>query len=63
MPDKPRFKVGQVVMWHRSKHGKKRDVPLQILAETNVEGVYFYQINKRNWLAEHMLRELSEGEK
>ena len=58
-----KFEVGQVVMWHRSKHGSKCDVPFVVL-EVTLEGIDepFYRIDRKNFLAEHMLRPLTAKE-
>jgi hypothetical protein len=60
----PKYRVGQVVMWHRSKHGSKRDMPFAVL-EVTTEGIDepFYRIDRKNFLAEHMLRPLNDEEK
>jgi hypothetical protein len=57
-----KFEVGQVVMWNRGK-SKKRDTALTIL-EVIDEGELgsFYRIDRKNCLAEHMLRALTGQE-
>jgi len=59
MPE-PKFKVDQVVMFNR---GKKRPLALTVLEVTEDHGTYFYRVDRRNCLAESMLRALDEKEK
>lgn len=58
---RPKFKVGQIVMFDR---GKKRGIPLKILEVINDDefGVA-YRVDKRNYLAESMIRALTDEEK
>jgi hypothetical protein len=61
---KPKFKVGQVLMFDR---GKKRGIPVKVLEILNDPGNIppgvFYRIDGKNFLAEHMVRELTPKEK
>jgi hypothetical protein len=64
----PKFKVGQVVMWKRGKVHPlsargRRDMPLQIIEVIRDSGDWFYRIDRKNCLAESMLRELTAVEK
>ena len=61
MPDEPKFKVGQVVMYARS--GKKSPLPLQILEIVKGEGGWFYRINRKDCLFEKMIRPLTPKER
>jgi hypothetical protein len=54
----PKFKVGQVVMMNSLKKPR----PFQILGMI-WEDEWFYQWNKKNHAAEHMIRELTPEEK
>jgi hypothetical protein len=56
-----KFKVGQVVIWERSKG--RRPMPFIVLeVEPGPGGEAFYQIDRKNCLAQHMLRPLTESE-
>ena len=54
----PKYKIGQVVMMK----SLKKPLPFKILGITWDEE-WFYQWNKKNYAAEHMLRELTDEEK
>ena len=54
----PTFKVGEVVMMK----SLKKPLPFRILGMI-WEDEWFYQWNKKNYAAEHMLRELTPDEK
>lgn len=56
----PKFKIGQVVMYDR---GTKRDIPLKILDSIERDGVWFYGIDRDNFLSESMVRALTDEEK
>lgn len=51
----PKFKIGQIVVAKNMKQQR----PFRILGTTWGEGEWFYQWNRNNYAAEHMLRELT----
>jgi hypothetical protein len=51
-----RFRVGQVVMFPREG---KLSLPVTILEVMETDGVNFYRIDRKNYLSEGMLRELT----
>lgn len=60
MFEDPKFKVGQVLMYDRAK---KRGIPVKVLQIVNGEHGFFYRIDRKNCVAEHMVRELTPEEK
>jgi hypothetical protein len=54
----PKYKIGQVVMMK----SLKKPLPFLILGMIFAEGEWFYQWNKKNYAAEHMIRELQQEE-
>jgi hypothetical protein len=54
----PKFRVGQVVMMK----SLKKPLPFQIRGMIWEDG-WFYQWNKKNYAAEHMIRDLTLEEK
>lgn len=54
----PKFKVGQVV----AMAGLKKQLPFKILAAIWDDG-WFYAWSRKNYAAEHMIRELTAEEK
>jgi hypothetical protein len=55
----PKFKVGQIVVMQ----SMKKQLPFRILDKMQVGDEWHYAWNKKNYAAEHMLRELTENEK
>jgi hypothetical protein len=64
----PRFRVGQVLMWQRSRQSRRRrDLPvvvLEVVTEVNGEVIEepYYRVSRSQCLAEHMLRPLRAQE-
>ena len=56
---KPKFKVGQIVVMKSIK----QELPFRIIGSMYEAGEWFYQWNRKNYAAEHMLRELTAEEK
>lgn len=58
---KPKFEMGQVV----AIKSTKKQVVFRILAANFFpdSGEWGYQLDRKNWLAEHMLRALTEKER
>lgn len=54
-----KFKVGQIVVMK----SVKQQLPFRILAVRSEYGEWFYAWNKKNYAAEHMLREQTPEEK
>lgn len=55
----PKFKVGEIAVMK----SMKRNIPFRILGMTFEVGEWFYQWNRRNYAAEHMLRKQTTEEK
>lgn len=54
-----KFEVGQVV----AIKSLKKQMVFRILAVQLFDGEWAYQLNRKNWLSEHMLRPLTEQER
>ena len=55
---KPKFKVGQVVIWTSGK----KTWPVLILEVIEDEGLFYYRYNRKNALHQSMLRALTPVE-
>jgi hypothetical protein len=55
---KPKFHVGQIVVMK----SVKKKLPFRIVALMEKDGEWFYAWNRKNYAAEHMLRELTDSE-